>query len=88
VLRRVNPKPRLEWSDRTVLAALSGILPKGLCLHRIVTPETPLRWHRRMVTRKWAQLRPPRRPPLEGGLVELIVRLARENRSPSPSPGG
>jgi putative transposase len=81
VLRRADPKPRLEWADRAVLAALSRLLPKGLRVHRIVTPGTLLRWHRRMVSRKWAQPRSPGRPPLDDELVELIVRLASDNRS-------
>ena len=81
VLRRVNPKPRLEWADRAVLVALSRMLPKGLRLCRIVTPGTLLRWHRRMVTRKWTKPRSPGRPPLDGRLAKLIVRLATENRT-------
>src|SRR5215469_17780695 len=81
VLRRANPKPRLEWADRAVLAALSRTLPKGLRAHRIVTPGTLLRWRRRMVTRKWTQPRAPGRPPLEDELAELIIRLASENRT-------
>ena len=76
VLRRDNPKPRIGWADRAVLAALARILPTALRTHRIVTPGTLMRWHRRMVTRKWTQ---PRSPPLAGELAELIVKLARDN---------
>ena len=81
VLRRTNPRPRIGWTDRAVLAALARILPKTLRSHRIVTPGTLLRWHRRMVTRKWTQPRPPGRPPLAEEVVELIVRLGTENRT-------
>jgi putative transposase len=75
VLRRVHPKPRLELTDRAVLAALSRILRKGLRLHRIVTPGTLLRWHRRMVARKWTQPRSPGRPPLDPSFAHGVVWL-------------
>jgi putative transposase len=53
VVRRGNPKPRLDWADRAVVAALVRLLPTGLRLHRLVTPATILRWHRRLVAAKW-----------------------------------
>jgi hypothetical protein len=53
VLRRTNPRLRLDWADRAVLAALIRLLPARLRIHRLITPGTVLRWHRRLITRKW-----------------------------------
>ena len=79
VLRRTNPRPRMSWTDRAALTALTRIMTKALRARRIVTPGTLLRWHQRLVAAKWRQPRPPGRPPVPDELVVLIVRLAREN---------
>ncbi len=50
VLRRANPRPGLDWADRAVLAALIRLVLGTLRIHRLVTPGTVLRWHRRLVT--------------------------------------
>ena len=53
VLRRTKPRPGLDRADRAVLAALIRHLPRRLRAHRLVTPGTALRWHHRLVTKKW-----------------------------------
>ena len=50
VLRRTNPKRRLDWADRALFAALIRRLPAALRGHRLITPATVLRWHHRLVT--------------------------------------
>lgn len=78
VFRRVNPKPRMVWTDWAILAALSRVLPKVLRAHRIVTPGTLPPWHRRLIAAKRRQLKPPGRPLISETRGALIVRFARE----------
>ncbi len=79
VLRRTNPRPRLNWADRAVLAALTRRLPTRLRGHRLVTPGTILRWHRRLVRRRWTYPSQPGRSPIDVTIAALVERIAREN---------
>jgi putative transposase len=81
VLRRTNPKPRFDWADRAYLAALVRRLPRQLRRHRLVTPDTILRWHRRMVAKKWTYPNRTGHPPIDQAIAALIERLALENAS-------
>ena len=81
VLRRTQPQPRLDWTDRAVLAALIRVLPTRLRMHRLVTPGTILRWHRRLIARKWTYPHRTGRPPVGPEIATLIKRLALENRT-------
>jgi hypothetical protein len=79
VLRRATPRPRLDWADRAVLVTLIGLLPQSLRTHRLVTPGTVLRWHRRLVARKWTYPHRTGRPPVSAEIAMLIGQFAREN---------
>jgi hypothetical protein len=39
VLRRTNPRLRLDWADRAILATLIRLLPGRLRAHRLITPR-------------------------------------------------
>jgi transposase len=49
--------------------------------HRLVPPGTILRWHRRLVAKKWTYPNRVARLPLDDAVAVLIERMARENQS-------
>jgi putative transposase len=81
VLRRKTGRPRFTTLDRIVLAATSRVLPRNRWASFLVTPQKLLRWHRMLVRAKWTYRtgRKPGRPPIDPEIVDLILRMAREN---------
>src|SRR6266849_2211414 len=80
VLHRQVVRPRYAPTDRLVLATLARLLPRERWSAFLVTPATLLRWHRELVRRRWTYPREPRvQRGLDPALVDLVLRLAREN---------
>src|ERR1019366_45769 len=85
VLQRRQPgRPKLNWADRALFAALLGVIPKARRqgLRLLVTPDTIVRWHRDIVRRRWAARSMhgrTGRPPTRRHIRALVRRLAREN---------
>ena len=82
ILRRQVRSPRFAPHDRLLLAGLSRMLPRRSWSVFLVRPETLLRWHGRLVARRWTYPhRRPGRPGIGRDVRELVLRLARENPS-------
>jgi transposase InsO family protein len=83
---QINRRVCLSDGERTTLADIGHKLGKrGLEeVATIVTPDTILAWHRRLVARKFdgsQRRQAPGRPRIDPEVEALVVRMARENRS-------
>ena len=79
-------KVRFAPADRAFLAALLHRLPRDVLrrVRLLVRPDTVLRWHRDLTTRRHARISRPKRagrPPTVRSIRMLVLRLARENNS-------
>jgi putative transposase len=76
---------RFTDSDRRRLARRAYALGRKALseLDTLVTPDTLMRWYRTLVAQKWtyAHRRGPGRPRTIQVIVQLIIRMALENRS-------
>jgi putative transposase len=79
VLRRQVARPKPDWADRAMIAALARLLPGYLRVHRIVTPGALLTWHRRLIKNKWTYPNTTGRPPVPQEIRQLVQQLARQN---------
>jgi putative transposase len=79
VLRRRVTRPRLDWADRPVLAGLARLLPPSVRHGLFLQPATLLRWHRKLVRRRWSYPHRRGRPSTSPEVRTLVLRLAREN---------
>jgi putative transposase len=85
VLREQLGGRRLLFTDgqrRRLAAKAKTIGRKGLFeIGTLVTPDTLLRWHRRLIAKKYdgSQTRKPGRPKTAAEIQELILQMARDN---------
>src|SRR6185437_5768289 len=79
VLRRASSRPRTRLG-RPRRPRRAGPAPAGKAASAPAGhPGTVLRWHRRLVTRKWICPNRTGRPPVSAEIAALIERLATEN---------
>ena len=74
---------RVTDGERRRLAVKAKALGRKILreVASIVTPETILAWHRKLIAQKWdySNRRGPGRPRVMTSIVELTVRMAQEN---------
>jgi HTH-like domain len=79
-----NRRMRLTDNQRCRLAVKAKRLSRKVLAQvaTIVTPETLLAWHRKLIAMKYdgSKYRSPGRPPTAADISALVVRMAEENR--------
>ncbi len=86
VLKEQLEGQRLRFTDdqRRRLAAKAKVLGRRLLdeIETLVTPDTLLAWHRKLISEKWTYPRKgPGRPRIAQEITELVIRMAMENVS-------
>jgi putative transposase len=81
VLKRKNPRPRLDWWDRLFWVALRRLWSRWAEVLVVVKPGTVVSWHRAGFRLYWRFLSRRRqgRPRITSDLRALIRRMASEN---------
>ena len=76
-----NRRPRLTDDDRRRLAARAYRLGRAALreIATIATPDTLLRWHRRLIAQKWTYARQAGRRGVLLEIRRLVARMAAEN---------
>jgi putative transposase len=72
ILRRRIRRPAMTWIDRLFLVAASRLLPRARW-RSFVTPGTLLRWHRRLVAKRWTYAR--RAPSMQQDAAAKLAAL-------------
>ena len=83
---KINGQFRLKDEERRQLATVGKQLGRKAleAIATIVKPDTILRWHAKLVARKFdgtSYRKSPGRPPLTREIEAQILRFARENRN-------
>src|SRR5215510_15717810 len=84
--KQIQGRLRLSDGERKTLAEIGKRLRKKAlaAVATIVTPDTILAWHRKLIAQKFdgtLNRQAPGRPPIDKTLEVLVVPLAQDNRS-------
>ena len=77
-------RPRFTDEQRIRLAVKAKVLGRRSLdeLETLVTPDTLLAWHRKLIAKKWTYARKgASRPRVAQEITDLVLRMARENSS-------